>query len=93
MGVKKLNIILGESFIVTRPFRYEGNIFHKGDLLRVVVIYVRGSKVLVSNKAWISTKAGHTEIKNQYSFGKGTHWNIPINFIEEQCIPVSLEWE
>lgn len=50
MGVKKLNIILGEYFIVTRPFRYEGNVFHKDDLLRVAKIY-RWSKVLVSNRA------------------------------------------
>lgn len=47
----------------------------------------------VSNKAWQGTSIGHTNAGNQYSFGKGTHWNIPINFIEEQCIPVSFEWE
>ena len=77
MGVKKLSIILGEYFIVTRPFRYEGNVFHKDDLLRVDKIY-RWSKVLVSNKSWITTKAGHTETENQYSFGAGTNWNIDI---------------
>lgn len=63
MGVKKLNIILGECFIVTRPFRYEGNVFHKDDLLRVAKIY-RWSKVLVSNRAWISTKVGHRPKKS-----------------------------
>ena len=93
MGVKKLSIILGEYFIVTRPFRYEGNVFHRGDVLRVTRIYDGQSKVLVSNKSWITTKVGQTETENQYSFGKGTNWNIPINHIRENCIPVNFEWE
>ena len=88
-----MNIILGESFIVTRPFRYEGNIFHKGDLLRVVGIYVRGSKVLVSNKAWQGTSIGHTNAGNQYSFGKGTHWNVDIEYLFKNCVSYRSEWE
>ena len=88
-----MNIILGECFIVTSPFRYEGNIFHKGDLLRVVGIYNRGFKVLVSNKAWISTKAGHTETENQYSFGKGTNWNVDIEYLFKNCVSYRSEWE
>lgn len=85
----------GDYFKVRTFFKYDGNSFFKGDLLRIVSDFSdeEDGFCTVSNKAWISTKAGHTEIKNQYSFGKGTHWNIPINFIEEQCIPVSLEWE
>lgn len=51
MGVKKLSIILGEYFIVTSPFKHDGNVFHRGDLLRVIKIYDSWSKVLVSNKS------------------------------------------
>lgn len=92
MGVKKLSIILGEYFIVTRPFRYEGNVFHKDDLLRVAKIY-RWSKVLVSNRAWISTKVGHTDPKNQYSFGEETNWNIDTEYLFKNCVPYRSEWE
>ena len=87
-----MNIILGEYFIVTRPFRYEGNVFHKDDLLRVAKIY-RWSKVLVSNKSWITTKAGHTETENQYSFGAGTSWNIDIEYLFKNCVSYRSEWE
>lgn len=88
-----MNIILGECFIVTRPFKHDGNVFHKGDLLRVIRIYDRWSKVLVSNKAWISTKVGHIETKNQYSFGRGTNWNIDIEYLFENCVSYKSEWE
>ena len=93
MGVKKLSIILGEYFIVTRPFRYEGNVFHRGDVLRVTRIYDGQSKVLVSNKSWITTKVGHTEKENQYSFGAGTNWNIDIEYLFKNCVSYRSEWE
>lgn len=93
MGVKKLSVTLGEYFIVTSSFKHDGNVFHKGDLLRVIRIYDRWSKVLVSNKAWISTKVGHTETKNQYSFGEGTNWNIDIEYLFENCVSYRSEWE
>ena len=93
----------GDYFKVRTFFKYDGNsffkgdllriVFHRGDLLRVIKIYDSWSKVLVSNKSWITTKAGHTDTENQYSFGRGTNWNIPINYIEEGCIPVNPEWE
>lgn len=88
-----MNIILGEYFIVTRPFRYEGNVFHRGDVLRVTRIYDGQSKVLVSNKSWITTKAGHTEKENQYSFGAGTSWNIDTEYLFKNCVPYRSEWE
>jgi hypothetical protein len=44
MGVKKLSITLGEYFIVTSPFKHDGNVFHRGDLLRVIKIYDSWSK-------------------------------------------------
>ena len=83
----------GDYFKVRTFFKHDGNVFHRGDLLRVIKIYDSWSKVLVSNKSWITTKAGHTDTENQYSFGRGTNWNIPINYIEEGCIPVNPEWE
>lgn len=92
MGVKKLSIILGEYFIVTSPFKHDGNIFHRGDLLRAIKIYDSWSKVLVSNKSWITTKAGHTDTENQYSFGRGTNWNIDIEYLFENCV-CRPEWE
>lgn len=87
-----MSITLGEYFIVTRPFRYEGNVFHKGDLLRVIKIY-KWSKVLVSNKSWITTKAGHTGTENQYSFGRGTNWNIDTEYLFKNCVSYRSEWE
>ena len=48
----------------------------------------------IEDKTCILEKAIQNEItENQYSFGRGTNWNIPINYIEEGCIPVNPEWE
>ena len=85
----------GDYFKVRTFFKYDGNSFFKGNLLRIVSDFSveEDGFCTVSNKAWQGTSIGHTDTENQYSFGKGTNWNIPINFIEEQCIPVSFEWE
>lgn len=85
----------GDYFKVRAFFKYDGNSFFKGDLLRIVNSWSdeEADFCKVSNKSWITTKAGHTDTENQYSFGRGTNWNIPINYIEEGCIPVNPEWE
>lgn len=85
----------GDYFKVRTFFKYDGNSFFKGDLLRIVSDFSveEDGFCKVSNKSWITTKVGHTETENQYSFGKGTNWNIPINHIREDCIPVNFEWE
>jgi hypothetical protein len=87
----------GDYFKVRTFFKFDSNSFFKGDLLRIVRVGCfldgMGGFCKVSNKSWITTKVGQTETENQYSFGKGTNWNIPINHIREDCIPVNFEWE
>lgn len=84
----------GDYFKVRTFFKYDGNSFLKGDLLRIVSDFSveEDGFCKVSNKSWITTKAGHTDTKNQYSFGRGTNWNIDIEYLFENCVCRS-EWE
>ena len=87
----------GDYFKVRTFFKCDSNSFFKGDLLRIVRVGCfldgMGGFCKVSNKSWITTKAGHTETENQYSFGAGTSWNIDIEYLFKNCVSYRSEWE
>lgn len=87
----------GDYFKVRTFFKFDSNSFFKGDLLRIVRVGCfldgMGGFCKVSNKSWITTKVGHTEKENQYSFGAGTNWNIDIEYLFKNCVSYRSEWE
>lgn len=46
---------VGDFLIVESSFKSDGNVFHRGDILRVVIDYTDANEngYVISNKSWI----------------------------------------
>lgn len=87
----------GDYFKVRTFFKYDGNSFFKGDLLRIVNSWSdeEADFCKVSNKSWIFSREGHSVYRNsEYSFGRNTNWFVSFTALEAHCILLKdREWE
>lgn len=90
----------GDFLIVTSSFKHDGNVFHKGDILRVITCIdnyadVNENGYIISNKSWIFSREGHSVYRNsEYSFGRNTNWFVSFTALEAHCILLKdREWE
>lgn len=88
---------VGDFLIVESSFKSDGNVFHRGDILRVVIDYTDANEngYIISNKSWIFSQEGHSVYrKSAYSFGRNTNWFLRFAALEAHCTLLKeREWE
>ena len=88
---------VGDFLIVESSFKSDGNVFHRGDILRVVIDYTDANEngYVISNKSWIFSQEGYGVYrKSAYSFGRNTNWFVRFAALEAHCTLLKeREWE